>query len=298
MKWIIYAVIVLGMTLSGFGVDRVTRRPVVTQLIPWEAGYGNVVGCTVIGRDGGDEMPLGDLFNLNLIESTKGDDVPLQRWNVNADGFQPLINDTNAWEFYATLSNSPRWNYLDNGNRGDPQFYQSNGVGQASVVCKRGQSVHFNRKTTATFTNIMLRGLVPLDQSFNHGLALTNGSFAYLSSAYPFSTTNMATDIKGAYNDPDTFDGDYINFYYLKGIGTQYQTYGDSRADYAMVYVEEGPHADEFIGPLWMIDYNYDPEDPFRVPDKFYGIAFMASRYVRYATATGTVTLIQMNPNY
>lgn len=297
------------LTVCGFmayGADVATRRPVITQLQPWSAGDGFYEGCSVLSIAGDSAVPVIQLISTNMLQVTDGHTVNPSTWYDGCEKVIIYINDpTNAT--YANLVKlSVAWAYLDYGNEGDPRWYQSNGISTnlEMLTINRGQAFYFDRKYGTPFTNMLFRGLLPMDATFSvdFSAARSNAMF-YFASGYPSMRDpySAISNFSGMSYGPEPYDTSMSDsllrnytIYRDWMLPNQWMNGASDDSSYGMVYIEEGPYVDQIIGPLWW-NSQFDPYNPFdpKMPFKY---PFLSMILQRPASASGTVSWVQSRP--
>jgi hypothetical protein len=291
------------ISITAFCAEVTTRRPIVSQVRMGSSS--SYIGCSVLSLSGENDIPVSDFINTNDLNIANGNIIleSPTAWNELCDKVY-IFRQEASQTYNQVISNSVPWAYLDCGLEGDPQWYQSNGISTNMIYIRRGECVYFAPMSGSAKTNYTYRGLMPMDDSFRaQGSAGGADGYLLVSGVYPSQDTNILSSFKGdLYSGVGEWDmdtDDKLDFYYYRmRTWEPYENqwlneYGN--AYYGMIYMEEGPFAEQTLGPLWY-DLNVDIEDPYRLVDGIGTEPFSAYIFKRTANGTGMVYFEQTRP--
>lgn len=181
MKWFLYIISMLLITLSSMATDVSTRRAIVTQQRILKVGMEASVGSPIQSVNGENIVPINELINLSSF-------VPVNDFSVGNEFMDSI------WIYYpSNPTQAVYYYYADLGNYGDPQFYTSNKV-VVDLKIERGTATECYRGYHNPNTNIFVRGLVPMDTSFEHNWGVrpnVGRSTTWFSAPYPIPTPKI-----------------------------------------------------------------------------------------------------------
>jgi hypothetical protein len=289
-KYIALMFLVIGVEAA----DVSTRRPIVTQRIIAD-GVENytLVGVSVLSQSGENSISIREIVGMDTFQISTIPGFASDFWG-SEDRIQvsPPLQVVDQG-----ISNSVIYSYRDVGKEGDPQWYRI-GINDGTVWVEivpvadepeldRGDMFVYLKMYNSPTTNVFIRGLMPMDESFRYPWAMTNAENASVrfAPAYPVPDDNFTNGITGEYPGEYAFDIEFcdsIEGYNRVPVGGE-SFYWGFIGQQAYFDSEDGN------GPMWFDVGNFPL--PFTVKGGFDNFI-----YQRKSIATGTVELQQRRP--